>query len=75
MKRTKQSSVEEEFVAFFVVALEYCHVGCGADHEEDEEDGGDGDVDALVGCSSECPCCGEVWGTLNLWKLVEHYEL
>jgi hypothetical protein len=65
-KRTKQSGIEQKFVAFFVVALEYCHVCCCADYEENHEYGGDGDVDALLGRSSKCPCRWEVWRPLIL---------
>ena len=49
-----------------LVELEDGHVVGGAAHEQDHEDGGDGDVDAFGGCAAELPYLWEVrW---SLWR-------
>ena len=42
---SKHHAGHQKFVTFPPVQLEDCHVSDGAAEEEDEEDGGDGDID------------------------------
>jgi hypothetical protein len=43
-------------MASFVVLLEDGHVPGCADHEENHEDGGNRNIDALLRCATERPC-------------------
>jgi hypothetical protein len=53
-------------MASLPVLLENGHVPCCADHEENHEHSGDGNVDAFLWCAAESPCRWKVRPTLFL---------
>lgn len=60
----EEEAREDELVAAPAVALEDCHVEGGRADEEDEDDGGDGDVDGASWGEAEAGIFGRVRGAL-----------
>lgn len=64
----------EKFVTLSFIHLEDSHVSGGANQEEDEENGCDGDVNGGRGYSAERGCHRGIWAMLRR-RLIDHQSL